>query len=107
MPVKSGIARRLGTGIRYTRVARQKRTRVVHTPVDPVQSAQAARLRYTADNTRGIRRKRAGKRFRYLGINGKVIRDPAQLRRIQALVIPPAWRDVWISPIPEGHLQAT
>jgi DNA topoisomerase-1 len=107
MPVKSGIARRPGIGIRYTGVARQRRTRIVHTPVNPVQSAQAARLRYTADNTRGIRRKRAGKGFRYLGINGKVIRDPAQLRRIQALVIPPAWRDVWISALPEGHLQAT
>ena len=94
MPLKSRIARRPVIGIRYTGVARQKRIRVVHTPVDPVQSAQAARLRYTADNTPGIKRKRAGKGFRYLGIHGKVIRDPAQLRRIQALVIPPAWRDV-------------
>src|SRR5262245_10835435 len=100
MPLNTGIARRPGIRIRFARVARNQPS------VDPIQSAQAARLRYTADNTPGIERKPAGKGFRYLGVNGKVIRDPAQLRRIHALVIPPAWRDVWISPVPEGHLQA-
>jgi DNA topoisomerase I len=91
---------------RYQRVTRQKRTRSVQ-PVDPVESAKAARLRYTTDDSPGIRRKRAGKGFHYLRNNGKPIRDREELRRIRALAIPPAWTDVWICPIPEGHLQAT
>ena len=75
--------------------------------LDPVESARAARLRYVSDNMPGIRRLGAGKSFRYLGPEGKLVRDPAQLSRIRSLVIPPAWTDVWICPIPEGHLQAT
>jgi DNA topoisomerase I len=45
--------------------------------------------------------------FRYLGANGKPIRDEAVLERIAALAIPPAWTDVWISPRPYAKLQAT
>lgn len=52
-------------------------------------------------------RKRAGKGFRYIGPDGKRIRNPETLRRIRALVIPPAWKDVWITTDPRGHLQAT
>lgn len=55
----------------------------------------------------GIRRKRVGKRFGYVGVDGKPINDESQLHRIRALVIPPAWTDVWICPISHGHLQAT
>lgn len=43
----------------------------------------------------------------YLAADGRVIRDPATLKRIRALVIPPAWKDVWICPDPRGHIQAT
>jgi DNA topoisomerase-1 len=43
----------------------------------------------------------------YLSAKGNRIRDPEQLDRIRALVIPPAWTDVWISPLQQGHLQAT
>jgi DNA topoisomerase IB len=46
-------------------------------------------------------------RFRYLDSRGSRIDDPAKLARIESLVIPPAWRDVWISPRPGAKLQAT
>ena len=46
-------------------------------------------------------------RFRYLDSRGKTITDPEKLARIEELVIPPAWRDVWISPRPKAKLQAT
>jgi DNA topoisomerase I len=45
--------------------------------------------------------------FRYLDSRGRRITDPAKLARIEALVIPPAWKDVWISPRPSAKLQAT
>jgi DNA topoisomerase I len=47
------------------------------------------------------------RRFRYLDSRGNPITDPAKLARIEALVIPPAWRDVWISPRANAALQAT
>ena len=53
----------------------------------------------------GIRRRRCGRGFRYLGDGGPVT-DPSALARIKALVIPPAWEDVWICPDPHGHIQA-
>ena len=55
----------------------------------------------------GITRKRSGKGFAYRGADGRLIRDREVLRRIRALVIPPAWTNVWISPVPNGHIQAT
>jgi DNA topoisomerase-1 len=70
-------------------------------------TAKAAGLRYVSDTRPGIRRKRAGKFFSYLGLDGKPIRDPEQLRRIKSLAIPPAWTDVWICPVANGHIQAT
>jgi DNA topoisomerase I len=52
--------------------------------------------------------RRAGRRqFRYLDSRGNRITDPATLERIESLAIPPAWRDVWISPRPSAKLQAT
>jgi DNA topoisomerase-1 len=74
---------------------------------DPVESAHSAGLRYVTDERPGIRRQRAGRGFKYLDSDGKVIRDRAVLDRVRALVIPPAWTDVWICPIEDGHLQAT
>jgi DNA topoisomerase-1 len=52
---------------------------------------------------------RAGSRrhFRYLDTRGRRITDPKKLARIEALAIPPAWKDVWISPRPGAKLQAT
>ena len=52
--------------------------------------------------------RRVGRRsFRYVDSRGKRISDPAKLERIDSLVIPPAWKEVWISPRPKAKLQAT
>jgi DNA topoisomerase I len=66
-----------------------------------------ARLRYVSDTTPGIRRKRAGTGFSYRRPDGTLVHDAETLRRIRALAIPPAWTDVWICTLPNGHLQAT
>jgi len=73
---------------------------------NPVAAAKIAGLRYVTDRMPGIRRVGAGKTFRYFGPDGRLVRDPATLARIKSLVIPPAWQEVWICPIEEGHLQA-
>jgi DNA topoisomerase-1 len=74
---------------------------------EPAAAAQAACLRYVSDEWPGIRRERRGSGFIYLDASGSFIRDPATIERIRSLVIPPAWRDVWICPHPSGHIQAT
>jgi DNA topoisomerase-1 len=71
------------------------------------QSARRARLVYVDDSTRGIRRQKRGQTFIYCGRNRRVIRSQPTLARISALVIPPAWTDVWICCNANGHLQAT
>jgi DNA topoisomerase I len=70
-------------------------------------TARAAGLRYGTDTERGIRRVRVRNGFRYIDPHGHPVRDKATLARIKSLVIPPAWTDVWISPHPKSHLQAT
>jgi DNA topoisomerase-1 len=75
-------------------------------PVLPTEAARAAGLHYVNDQTPGIRRSRAGSSFRYIAPSGKLVRDSATLGRIRALVIPPAWTDVWICAREDGHLQA-
>jgi DNA topoisomerase-1 len=55
----------------------------------------------------GIRRARRGSGFTYTAADGTRVDDPETLARIRALAVPPAWTDVWISPISNGHLQAT
>jgi DNA topoisomerase-1 len=84
-----------------------KQSRKPQPSPDPVESAQAAGLRYVSDTTPGIRRRRAGTGFSYAGPDGRVVRDKATLARIRSLAIPPAYTDVWICPIANGHLQAT
>ena len=54
----------------------------------------------------GIRRRRCGRGFRYLGPDGAPVREAGILARIRALVIPPAWEDVWICADAQGHIQA-
>ena len=54
----------------------------------------------------GISRRRRGRGFSYLEPDGAPVTDAAALSRIKALVIPPAWEDVWICPDPDGHIQA-
>ncbi|MEP6664096.1 MAG: DNA topoisomerase IB [Verrucomicrobiota bacterium] len=74
---------------------------------DLKKSAQDAGLRYVNDESDGFRRVKAGKNFRFIDGKGKTISDGDHLRRIKALVIPPAWSEVWICPLANGHLQAT
>ncbi|HET7240527.1 MAG TPA: hypothetical protein VFI77_05175, partial [Gemmatimonadales bacterium] len=74
---------------------------------DPTESAQAAGLRYVSDASPGIRRRRSGRGFSYVGPDGRTVRDPATLARIRSLAIPPAYTDVWICPASNGHIQAT
>jgi DNA topoisomerase I len=73
----------------------------------PQEAAKAAQLRYVSDARPGIRRRKAGEGFSYIAPDGEVVRDETTLARIKALVIPPAWTDVWICTLPHGHLQAS
>jgi DNA topoisomerase-1 len=73
---------------------------------DPQVSAEEAGLRYVSDTMPGIRRRRAGNGFSYLGPDGRRMTDPDRIAWFKALAIPPAWTDVWISPIRRGHIQA-
>jgi DNA topoisomerase-1 len=71
------------------------------------QAARAEGLRYSSDREPGIRRFLRGKHFFYRDAAGRRITDPEVVRRIRKLAIPPAYKDVWICPHPNGHLQAT
>jgi DNA topoisomerase-1 len=71
-----------------------------------IVSAKIAGLRYVTDRTPDIRRLGTKRSFRYIGPDGRVIRDADTLGRILSLAVPPAWTYVWICPTPEGHLQA-
>ncbi|MFT3775954.1 MAG: DNA topoisomerase IB [Minicystis sp.] len=73
---------------------------------DPVLSAEVAGLVYVDDEGPGIRRRRAGRGMAYLGSDGRPV-SPKDRARIEALRIPPAWTDVWICPLANGHIQAT
>ncbi len=75
--------------------------------LDPTLAARSAGLRYVTDEIPGIRRVREGKSFKYFAPDGKTITGEAELARIKAIGVPPAYEHVWISPIPNGHLQAT
>ena len=63
------------------------------------------RLRTVRPGSKGWTRKRAGKGFSYLDDTGAKV-GPDDVARIKALAIPPAWQQVWICPIPNGHIQA-
>jgi DNA topoisomerase IB len=64
------------------------------------------RLRRSELTGPGIARVRRGKGFSYLGPDGAPLNDDVALTRIKELVIPPAWKKVWISPHGNGHIQA-
>ncbi len=64
------------------------------------------RLRRVNVSSPGIMRRRVGRGFRYLDAAGTPVTDPAIRTRIEALVIPPAWTDVWVCAIGHGHIQA-
>jgi DNA topoisomerase I len=71
--------------------------------VDPADAG----LLYLPDDAPGWGRRKRGRGFTYTDAHGRPIRGERSLERIRALAIPPAWTDVWISPEPRGHLQAT
>jgi DNA topoisomerase-1 len=64
------------------------------------------RLRRSSPDSPGYTRRRRGRGWSYLDPAGRPVTDSETLERIKGLVIPPAWKDVWISPDPRGHLQA-
>ena len=74
---------------------------------DAILAAKSAKLRYVSDRAPGIERVRQRGHFSYRDSAGKEITDPDVLARIKALVIPPAWTNVWICASADGHLQAT
>jgi DNA topoisomerase-1 len=84
-----------------------KRKKAKEVVTSPVESAKAAGLRYVSDSQPGIHRRRRGTGFQYLNADGKPLREKEALGRIRSLVIPPAWRDVWVCTNPRGHLQVT
>lgn len=76
-------------------------------PVEAIECANEAGLRYVADDGPGISRRRAGKGFAYFLPGGKRLTNDREIARCQQLAIPPAWTNVWICPLPNGHVQAT
>jgi DNA topoisomerase IB len=64
------------------------------------------RLRRSDPRGPGLARRRCGTGFTYTDARGRRVTDVATLERVRSLAIPPAWRDVWICPAPDGHLQA-
>ncbi|MEO6452999.1 MAG: DNA topoisomerase IB [Ginsengibacter sp.] len=73
---------------------------------DAAKSAKAVNLVYVSDSEPGIVRVKAGDKFQYF-FQDKKIDDDEELLRIKHLVLPPAWQNVWICRLANGHLQAT
>lgn len=73
---------------------------------DMAKSANAIDLIYVSDSEPGLIRKKRGKHFYYVDGDSK-INDKLVIKRIKKLAIPPAWDNVWICKLPNGHLQAT
>jgi DNA topoisomerase-1 len=73
----------------------------------PEEAAERAGLTYVTDEIPGITRERHGGKWHYRRPDGGIVTDPGERARIEAIGIPPAWTHVWISPLPDGHLQAT
>jgi DNA topoisomerase I len=68
--------------------------------------ARKVGLLYVNPFERGIERRRHGKGFTYVSPSGKTVKSASTRKRIESLVIPPAWEDVWICPKSRGHIQA-
>jgi len=73
----------------------------------PAMPTMPPGLRYSSDDTPGIRRRARGEGFSYRNDNGQAVSSLAERERLAKLAVPPAYRDVWICPSPQGHLQAT
>ena len=64
-------------------------------------------LVYVDDSAPGYGRRRCGRGFVYLDLDGAPLRDRETIERLRGLVVPPAWTDVWFCVDPDGHIQAT
>src|SRR5947209_4120343 len=79
----------------------------LYTPEECERVAENAALRYVTDADPGIRRCKHGRGFSYTDYKGEKIRDQKILQRIENLKIPKAYKQVWICPYANGHIQAT
>lgn len=82
----------------------------IHTMQQPLSEPEAlakeANLRYVNPDTKGFSRTKNGSRFIYHDIQGAKLIEPSIVNRIESLKIPPAWEQVWISPLKNSHIQA-
>ena len=74
--------------------------------MDP-PAACAAALIFVDDSLPGISRRRYGRGWRYYDAAGQPLRDPAEIARLNAVALPPAYRQAWFCPLPNGHILAT
>ena len=94
----------MATVVAPTRPQRSRRSKA---PARGGARPRSQRLRRSNLSAAGLTRRRCGRGFMYLDEEGGRITDNEVIARISELVIPPAWKDVWISPDPFGHIQAT
>ncbi|NNE53988.1 MAG: DNA topoisomerase IB [Sulfitobacter sp.] len=66
-----------------------------------------ADLIYVSDAEPGITRRKRGRGWSYIAPDGTTINRGPERKRLDALAVPPAYKDVWMCPLPNGHLQAT
>ena len=98
MAAESGLLTRISHATRIIRSPRAKSGAADPPTLEPIVAAEAAHLHYVNDRLPGITRVRAGRGFVYRDPNGRTIRDPEELRRIESIGIPPAGTDVWRHP---------
>ncbi|GAB4145917.1 MAG: DNA topoisomerase IB [Patescibacteria group bacterium] len=84
-----------------------KLAKLLETVKNPEQAAEEIDLVYVNDTMPGISRRKIGKSYRYYSVSGNIIHDSKTLTRIKSLGVPPAYQQVWICPLENGHLQAT
>ncbi|MEO7524175.1 MAG: DNA topoisomerase IB [Ferruginibacter sp.] len=87
-------------------LANLSRSKIKKIISDPVKTAEAINLVYVTDRQPGIARQKKGTSYKYL-FKEENLKDQSQLERIKKLVLPPAWEEVWICALQNGHLQAT
>ena len=93
--------------MRSTKSLRETAGHLSEAAPEAVAAAREANLRYVSDESPGIRRRVTRKGVTYADCDGRTIKDRATLVRIKRLAIPPAWTEVWICPVENGHIQAT
>ena len=99
----AGAAAAKATATSDIKISSKKIKAILH---DVEKSAKAINLVYVQDTQAGINRVKKGEAFHYY-LGKKQLRDEETLNRIKSLVIPPAWENVWICHLENGHLQAT